>query len=405
MNRRRTRAARAREFLSTYTHDLTARDVQQLFTRDTREAYAFFTRGTDPSALDGLPWRKRVFAQIRVLFLAFTLKLSPARRLIYGLALICAVIGLLQSLQGIGMIRLPVIPLLIRISVPGPVWPSSTLWLFAGFAAVNLLVLLEVADRLSLKNDLEIAREIQLAMLPHETFKSADIEASGLTRPANTVGGDFFDIQRLPDDRVALALGDVAGKGSPAALLMALLLAMLRTLLDERLDPAALLARLNSQVARHAPGSRFITLFFAIYDPASGRLIYSNAGHLPPLIHRVDHSFTRLTEGGLALGLFETASYHTFATTINPGDTLLLYSDGLTEAEDPGGRPFDEAGLENVLLLHPASSPSQLSRVLFDAVSTHAQADRFADDLTVLVLRRERAAVAAPVAAAVHGGA
>ncbi len=405
MNRRRTRAARAREFLATYTHDLTARDVHQLFTRDTREAYAFFTRGTDFHLLAGLPWRKRILAQIRLLFLAFTLKLSPARRLIYGLALICATIGLLQSLQGFGLVRLPVIPFLIRIHVPGPVWPSSTLWLMAGFAAVNLLVLLEVADRLSLKNDLEIAREIQLAMLPHETFKSAGIEASGLTRPANTVGGDFFDILPLPDGRIALALGDVAGKGSPAALLMALLLAMLRTLVDERLEPAALLTRLNLQVVRHAPGSRFITLFFAIYDPTTGRLTYANAGHLPPIIHRVGKPFTRLTEGGLALGLFESATYQASATSLEPGDTLLLYSDGLTEAEDPAGRPFDEAGLEHVLQLHPDSSPSQLSRVLFDAISTHAQADRFADDLTVLVLRRDLVPVSAPVAAAVHGGA
>ena len=97
-------------------------------------------------------------------------------------------------------------------------------------------MLIEVADRLSLKNDLEVARQIQLAMLPHAAFHTSGLEAFGITRPANTVGGDFYDIPQLPDGRVLLALGDVAGKGSPAALLMALLLAMMRTLVDEGLE-------------------------------------------------------------------------------------------------------------------------------------------------------------------------
>ena len=103
---------------------------------------------------------------------------------------------------------------------------------------MNLLVLLEVADRLSLKNDLEIARDIQQAMLPSGLYTGAGVETFGMSRPANTVGGDFYDILPLADGRLVVALGDVAGKGSPAALLMALLLAMLRTLVDEKLEPA-----------------------------------------------------------------------------------------------------------------------------------------------------------------------
>ena len=128
---------------------------------------------------------------------------------------------------------------------------------------MNLLVLLEVADRLSLKRDLEVAREIQNAMLPEGTWSGPGVEAFGLTKPANTVGGDFYDILPQPDGTVIVALGDVAGKASPAALLMALLLAILRTLVDEGLPLTALVQRLNVQVARHAPASRFITLFLA----------------------------------------------------------------------------------------------------------------------------------------------
>ena len=121
---------------------------------------------------------------------------------------------------------------------------------------MNLLVLLEVFDRLSLKRDLEVAREIQLAMLPDGTWAAPGVEASGLTRPANTVGGDFYDILPRPDGRVIVALGDVAGKASPAALLMALFLAMLRTLVDEPADcpnwPGASTSRCRSTRRRRA---------------------------------------------------------------------------------------------------------------------------------------------------------
>src|SRR5213075_150505 len=170
---------------------------------------------------------------------------------------------------------------------------------------VNLLMLLEVADRLSLKGELEVAREIQLAMLPKGTYRTADIEICGMTRPANTVGGDFYDVLPLRDGRVIITLGDVAGKGSPAALLMALLLAVLRTLVDEKLESRALVARLNTQICRHSPSSRFITLFYGVYTPATGALTYVNAGQNPPLLKRANGSTDRLGGTGIALGMFE----------------------------------------------------------------------------------------------------
>ncbi len=144
-------------------------------------------------------------------------------------------IGLFQLFAGFGLMRVP-IPIalfFVHIRVPAPLFADGTLWLLTGFLLMNLLVLLEVADRLSLKRDLEVAREIQNAMLPDGTWSGPGVEAFGLTKPANTVGGDFYDILPQPDGTVIVALGDVAGKASPAALLMALLLAILRTLVDE----------------------------------------------------------------------------------------------------------------------------------------------------------------------------
>src|SRR5262249_54638548 len=153
-----------------YTKDLTADEFQRLFTRDTRDAYKFFTRGLDSAALNRLPRHKRLLAQARALFMAFTMKLSPARRMVYAIALVLAVIGLLNLFRGIGIIRVASLPFGIDMGVPGPLFRQGTYSLLLAFLLMNLLVLLEVADRLSLKNDLEIAREIQQAMLPGELF-------------------------------------------------------------------------------------------------------------------------------------------------------------------------------------------------------------------------------------------
>jgi phosphoserine phosphatase RsbU/P len=383
-----------REFFSRYTHDLTSDDVGKLITRETPEAYRFFARGINTAELEGLPWYQRALKYAQGFFLAFTMRLSPARRLMYGVALAMCVIGLLELFAGFGLMRVP-IPIalfFIHIRVPAPLFADGTLWLLGGFLLMNLLVLLEVADRLSLKRDLEVAREIQNAMLPEGTWSGPGVEAFGLTKPANTVGGDFYDILPQPDGTVLVALGDVAGKASPAALLMALLLAILRTLVDERLPLTALVQRLNIQVARHAPASRFITLFLASFDPATGRLEFVNAGQTPPLLRRRDGSIERLMSGGVALGMFEGSTYTAGELQMHPGDALLMYSDGMTEAESPDGQPFDEAGLERTLALfagaYQKTAAAELGKAVFDAVERHRRDQRLQDDLTVLVLSR-----------------
>jgi serine phosphatase RsbU (regulator of sigma subunit) len=384
--------SRARDFISSYTADLTTEEFSKLFTRETPEAYRFFARGINTAELEGLAWHRRVIKYVQGFFLAFTMRLSPARRAMYGIALVVSAIGLLELFQGFGVVRVPIAPLFIRIGVPGPVFADGTMWLLSGFLLMNLLVLLEVADRLSLKRDLEVAREIQQAMLPEGTWSGPGVEAFGLTKPANTVGGDFYDILPRPDGPVLLALGDVAGKASPAALLMALLLAMLRTLADEGLELGTLVSRLNVQVTRHAPPSRFITLFLASYDFVTGTLHFVNAGQTPPLLRRRDGAIERLLDGGVALGLFEGSTYGSGVVSIEPGDALVMYSDGITEAESPAGDPFDEAGLERTLALHAGTfhtpSAAAIGRAVFDAVEHHRRDSRLADDLTVLVLSR-----------------
>jgi serine phosphatase RsbU (regulator of sigma subunit) len=379
---------RPRTFFDQYVHGVTPDELHRLFTRDTPEAYRYFARGIDLDSIAAKPWYRRWLIHARLVFTAFVMRLSPARRALYGVALVAAIVGLLQLFRGIGTVRVLVFPL--NVYLPVPEWANGTLWLLCGFIAVNLLILMEVADRLSLKSDLEVARDIQLAMLPAGVRTAGDATAFGVTRPANTVGGDFYDIIELGDGRLVLAVGDVAGKGSPAALLMALLLAMLRTLVDEGLDPAALAARLNAQVARHSPPSRFITLLVGVYDPRDGSLVLVNAGHLPPIVRRADGRFDGLdpAEGGLALGMFERTAYESRRLTVGPGDVLAFFTDGITEAENAAGRPFDDAGLQAVIDAHAGENPEAIGRAIVTGVERHAGHARLADDLTALILKR-----------------
>jgi len=386
------RAGRLAAFFENYTRDLKADDLQRLFTRDAREAYQFFARHIDERALEGLPRHRRVIERLRLFFTAFTMKLSPARRLVYAAALLFAAFGTFQLMR---------FPIVVGDGGSGfvarTVMPDGLGTLLIAFVLLNLLVLLEVADRLSLKNDLEIAREIQQAMLPPGVFSAPGVETVGLSRPANTVGGDFYEIFPLGDNRVIVAVGDVAGKGSPAALLMALLLAMMRTLIDERLEPAELVERLNVQVTRQAPGTRFITLFYAVYDFVTGELTYVNAGHMPPLLLRGAGPTDHLAEGGIALGMFEGSSYRAGRACLQPGDLLAIYSDGITEAENGAGRPFDEEGLEATLNEARRDSVSAIGAAVVRAVERYTGDVRLADDLTILLLRRSTAAAAAGV--------
>jgi serine phosphatase RsbU (regulator of sigma subunit) len=371
--------------------DVNAEDLSRLFTHDTRDAYRFYARGLDEKRIAHEPLWRRILLRIREVFLAFTLKLTPARRALYLISLVVALIGVIKLYRQWGRLDVPFGTPFFHVTVFAPQWADGTFALLVSIVLVNLLLLLEVADRLSLKGELEVAREIQLAMLPTGTYTASGTEICGVTRPANTVGGDFYDVLPLLEDaegRVIVTIGDVSGKGSPAALLMALLLAVLRTLVDERLEARALMARLNTQISRHTPGSRFITLFYGLYTPSTGALTYVNAGQNPPLLLRAGGAVERLGGTGVALGMFEASTYEAVETHVAPGDTLLMYSDGITEAENPAGQPFEESGLERFFAARGHESPAVLAPAILRAVEAHARDSRFTDDLTILILKR-----------------
>ena len=200
----------------------------------------------------------------------------------------------------------------VRAQLPLPVlaWPDGTMWLAGGFLVLNLLILLEVADRLTLKKDLEVAREIQQAMLPREIYTATGIEAFGVTRPANTVGGDFYDVLRRPDGRIVFALGDVAGKGSPAALLMALAARDAARAGRRRPRPAdaGRAAQHAGQPARarRRASSRWSSACTTGDRRDRLRQRGPESADAAPRLGTLE----RLTEGGIALGMFDQADLH-----------------------------------------------------------------------------------------------
>jgi sigma-B regulation protein RsbU (phosphoserine phosphatase) len=254
------------------------------------------------------------------------------------------------------------------------------------------LLALELKDKLALKGDLEVARQIQFGLLPFEPVARPGVFVSASMRPANTVGGDYFDVIDLDEHRLAVTVGDVAGKGMPAALLMALLQGSLRTLITAGLRGPELMAKLNDHLCANIPSNRLVTLFYAEYDTATGELSYVNAGHNAPFILREGGTLDRMPATGVALGIVPGARFEAVLTRLEPGERVFLYTDGVTEAFDARDTEYGEPRLG----LRLDDSRLLSDRALIDAVRQDVLGFcgpvRPRDDMTFMVLTRPRLA-------------
>ncbi|HET7291838.1 MAG TPA: SpoIIE family protein phosphatase [Vicinamibacteria bacterium] len=356
-----------------FTRDVTVKALRELAESDARDTVAYFSREIDFDDLKRKPFWKRVPASAFRLFEAIAWRLSPARRLLFAGATIVLAFGWADYLLGV-------------LSRGG--WPSIPSFLLVATTLLFALLTLELRDKLSLKGDLEIARQIQFGLLPFEPWAAGTLRARAAMRPANTVGGDYFDLVELGDGRFAVAIGDVAGKGMPAALLMALLQGSLRTLVTAGLRGAELVARLNQHLTASIPRNRLVTLFYAEVDAAGGPLRYVNAGHNPPLLARSDGALQSLAGTGVALGIMPDALFECVETAFGGGDRLLLYTDGIVEAENPADEAYGEERLRSFLAGRRAAPAEMLIDGLVADVLAHAGPLRPRDDMTLLVLDR-----------------
>jgi phosphoserine phosphatase RsbU/P len=232
----------------------------------------------------------------------------------------------------------------------------------------------------------EDARQVGRGLLPRELPEVPGYDLSVFWQPASVVGGDYFDARLLGEARLALAIGDVVGKGVPAALLMSNLQAAVKAFAAEGLSPADLCARVNHVMHGNLTSERFITFFFAVLDASSGRLLYSNAGHNAPILARRDGSCAHLDCGGPVLGILGESAYQLGEISLGPGDVLALFTDGLTEARDERGEEFGEAGLLQSLAAHRELATKALQRKVVESVSAFCHG-KFEDDATLVVLK------------------
>ena len=229
------------------------------------------------------------------------------------------------------------------------------------------------------------AKAIQEKLLPREIRQMPGFEIASAWQSARLVGGDYFDILPLDEKTLGICIADVAGKGMPAALLMSNLQAAVRGLSSPSLAPNLLCSRLNSIVYRNTDSDRFITFFYAQLDGATRRLDYVNAGHNAPFVVRSDGSHERLREGGAVLGIFAARNYQMGSAQLAPGDRVILFTDGVTEASNRAGEEFGEARLLGLLTDQRTLSADQLQAKIL-AVVTEFTGGRWQDDATLLVL-------------------
>ncbi len=269
------------------------------------------------------------------------------------------------------------------------------LTVMANVAAIRIeharLATVEQAEKL-MESELAQASEIQQSLLPPEAPVYEGYDLAGFNVACRTVGGDYYDFLPYKDGRLGLVVGDVSGKGLPAALLMSSLQARVQMLAETAPDPAAAITTLNNNLAARCPLGKFITFFYGLLDPSSGNLSYSNAGHNYPLLVRASGGVELLTGSCLVMGIFPGNHYELREANLERGDLLALYSDGVTEARSAGGEEFGEKGLANFLAAHRSESCAEILKGLAGHVREWCGNSSFADDFTIVLVRRQGAA-------------
>src|SRR6266851_993372 len=345
-------------------------DLWTQFAADARASYGFYGSDVDWDEVKGLPrWRQPLHVA-KQFFWALLLKLTPARRILLLAALVMLIFSGMKVLD-------------IRFE-------------FLAAAVFLLLLSLELADKVTMKRDLEIAREIQTWLVPSSPPEVPGAEIAFASRPQNSVAGDYYDAfyptaSAADDGKLMLVIADVAGKSIPAALLMATLQASLRTIAGEGASLADLVIRLNRYACAHSlDGRRFTTAVLGEYQTASRRLSYVNAGHNAPILRRANGDLEKLDIGGVPLGIQSAPAYDTSTKELNPGDALIFFTDGVVEAFDENGEEFGDPRWLAAIRALPDGTAQQSLQYLMTHVDALVGVTRQSDDITCMIFRCRR---------------
>jgi phosphoserine phosphatase RsbU/P len=375
-----TFGVRMQRFWRRVTEGLEVSQLWSQFESEARSSYRLYSRDVEAKTPEGLTNRGRTLHVVKEFFWAVFEKLSPARRVLLLLSLIFVVIPHSAfDYHGEG----------------GKVYAVEFDLHFWAALILLLLLILEIADRVVMKRDLQIAREIQTWLLPAAAPQIPGLAIAYTTRPANTVAGDYYDVFPRPgrtaeENRVVLAVADVAGKSIPAAMLMATFQASLKTLSTAQVPLPELAANMNRYAYGNSQGGlRFTTAFLAEYDTVRRSVDYINAGHNNPMLRRASGQIERLDIGGLPLGIMPEVKYQSGTVTLAPGDWLIIFTDGLVEAENARQEEYGEARLLAALERYKSVEPKDLLKQLMAEVDLFVGNTPQHDDVTCMLLKSE----------------
>ena len=373
-------SAHLRNFWRRVSEGLEVSQLWSQFESEARASYRLYSKDVAAKTPEGLTRRGHHFHVIKEFFWAVFEKLSPARRVLLLVALILLLIPH-AGFQYTGD--------------NGKVYVEEFDLHFWGALLLLILLILEIGDRVVMKRDLQIAREIQTWLLPGAPPQIPGLAIAYATRPANTVAGDYYDVFPRPgktneDNRIVLAVADVAGKSIPAAMLMATFQASLKTLSTAQVALPELAANMNRYACSNSQGGlRFTTAFLAEYDAAHRTVHYINAGHNNPILRRASGQIERLDVGGLPFGILPESMYEAATITLAPGDWLVIFTDGLVEAVNARDEEYGEFRLLTTIDASKLLPPSELlKRLMFDLDVFVGNTPQH-DDVTCMLLKAE----------------
>jgi hypothetical protein len=369
-----------RNFWRRVTEGLEVSQLWSQFESEARASYRLYSHDVAAKTPEGLTRRGHHLHVIKEFFWAVFEKLSPARRVLLLVALVLLIIPHAAfQYTGDG----------------GKVYTTEFDLHFWGALILLLLLILEIGDRVVMKRDLQIAREIQTWLLPGAPPQIPGLAIAYATRPANTVAGDYYDVFPRPgktpeENRVVLAVADVAGKSIPAAMLMATFQASLKTLSTAQVPLVELASNMNRYACSNSQGGlRFTTAFLAEYDAVLRTVHYINAGHNNPILRRASGQIERLDIGGLPFGILPETQYDAATVNLAPGDWLIIFTDGLVEAVNARDEEYGETRLLATLEAGKSLQPNDLLKRLMYELDVFVGNTPQHDDVTCMLLKAE----------------
>ena len=354
------------DFFRLYTTGLSRKEIERMLHKDALEALTYYKEKT--TLKDGPPEKESLKSKIRVfreIFVSFLMQLTPARRFFYGLSLVGFVLALLTA---------------------------KVIWILCAFFILNGLLAMELADKLTTRDELEIAREIQVSLEPKQLPEIPWLSISCSSKPAKIVGGDFFNVIKRNDNQMLSIVGDVAGKGIPAALYAAHIQSMFESLSEQSISPANILNGLNHLICRRLREGDFITAVIAFFESGEKSLTIARAGHNWPLYYSSQtKTISPLKTRGVCLGIDKDMGFSSCleekSMPVKSGDVLLLYSDGITEAMNSDHHLFDQSRLESALRESAHFPADKIVERINLRLDEFVQSEEPHDDVTLVAIK------------------